>query len=141
VGPNEKDVPRVGSVLVLVAFPIRAGTDGWAGAIRLAVELGLEPGPPPTPMRPAIAASRSSISAGILGAGKLGRSSVPSVVVPREGLLVGGNTIDDRVDPETGVDVGIGTGADPARGGGRGRGAHPVRRGSGLGGSRGDEAE
>lgn len=94
-----------------------------------------------TPMRLAIAASRSSISAGILGAGGFGRSKVPNVVFPREGLLDGGNTIEARLEAGMVVDVETGAEVGPARGGGRGRGAHPVRRGRGLTGGRGDEAE
>lgn len=96
----------------------------------------------PTPIRPAMALSLSSISGGMLGGGILGRNNAPNVVPARDGLLDGGSTTgasttDDRADPGTVEEVAM----DPTRGGGRGRGAHPVRRGRGLTAGRGDEPE
>ncbi|ELU39856.1 hypothetical protein AG1IA_06137 [Rhizoctonia solani AG-1 IA] len=85
----------------------------------------------PTPIRPAIAVKRSSISWGIAGAVELGRNSAPRVVFPSEGLLDGGKTTEGRDELGTVTNDGSET-SGPERGGGRGRGAHPVRRGSGL---------
>jgi hypothetical protein len=118
--PNANDEPRGGKALIPWATPVRARTDTSADTLRRP-ELGV------TPILPAIAESRSSISTGILGGAGFGRSSAPSVVLASDGLLDGGNTTEGRAEV---LATGVGTG--PARGGGRGRGAHPVRRGRGL---------
>lgn len=129
--PNENDEPRAEGAL-LGEKPVRAVVS--VEMLRLA---GLEVAP--TPMRPAIADKRSSISTGIFGAGGFGRNNAPSVVFPREGLLEGGNTTDDRAELGVAADAAA-VDTEPARGGGRGRGAHPVRRGRGLIAGRGEDA-
>lgn len=129
-GPNENDEPRGGTPVMSGATPMRATIAASAEAFR---RVELEPAP--TPIRPAIADNRSSISAGIAGAGGLGRSKAPNVVLPSEGLLRGGSTTEGRDEVGVATDVAH----DPARGGGRGRGAQPVRRGRGLIVGRGDE--
>lgn len=89
------------------------------------------PVPGLTPIRPAIADNRSSISEGIIGPGGLGLRRAPRVVFDRDGLLAGGKIIEARIEGGLDEDGGAGI-ALAERGGGRGRGAHPVRRGRGL---------
>lgn len=120
------DEPRWGNPLVLAEMLARVDVLSVAGLCPTGV------GPDPTPIRPAIAESRSSISVGITGAGGLGRRSAPKVVFAREGLLVGGKTTEGRAE------VGPEVETSAERGGGRGRGAHPVRRGSGFIAGRGE---
>lgn len=104
--------------------------------IRLAVGRVI-PIPGLTPIRPAIADNLSSMSEGISGPGGLGLRSAPRVVFARDGLLVGGKMIEARI--EGGLDEGgVTAAAFTERGGGRGRGAHPVRRGRGLIAGRGE---